>query len=338
MIDLLLRGGAMALLAMWAALALTGPRRQPVYALACLCGALFVAVKSGPIAAALGPVLAPAQALAMTGPLWFLIATRRAFGAPALLKSVHLGALGGAIVAVALAAAYAPRGLKAGLFAGLDLAMLALFIATLVTAWRGLADDLDPGRRTQRILLLNVSAAFGAVITIGAVAAAINLVPAGWGAPSQTVIAAGVCATAFALCMITLQRRDIDLRPQAARTGSAPAAASPLALKIRTAMQVDRLYRDPALTVSRLADVLKAPEHQVRAAINAELGFRNFSAFINDYRLTEAKAALADAAQAQTPISTIALDAGFGSIASFNRVFKTAFGVAPSAFRKGASG
>jgi AraC-like DNA-binding protein len=68
--------------------------------------------------------------------------------------------------------------------------------------------------------------------------------------------------------------------------------------------------------------------------INAQLGHRNFSAFVNGYRLAEAEAALADPGQAEIPILTIALDAGFGSIGPFNRAFKAHTGLTPTEYRR----
>ncbi|MFM9852583.1 MAG: helix-turn-helix domain-containing protein, partial [Sphingomonadaceae bacterium] len=53
----------------------------------------------------------------------------------------------------------------------------------------------------------------------------------------------------------------------------------------------------------------------------------------NGYRLSEVKAALRDPSQREVPILTIALDAGFGSLAPFNRAFREAEGCTPSEFR-----
>ena len=60
----------------------------------------------------------------------------------------------------------------------------------------------------------------------------------------------------------------------------------------------------------------------------------NFSAFINSYRLAEAEAALSDPAQAEVPVLTIALYAGFSSLGPFNRAFKAETGMTPSEFRR----
>ena len=45
-------------------------------------------------------------------------------------------------------------------------------------------------------------------------------------------------------------------------------------------------------------------------------------------------AALADRDQAEVPILTIALDAGFGSIGPFNRAFKAHTGLTPTEYRR----
>ena len=61
---------------------------------------------------------------------------------------------------------------------------------------------------------------------------------------------------------------------------------------------------------------------------------RNFNAFLNRYRIEEAKVALADPAQKEVPVLTIAMDTGFQSIGPFNRAFKAATDVTPTEFRR----
>ncbi|MEL7108215.1 MAG: helix-turn-helix transcriptional regulator [Pseudomonadota bacterium] len=103
--------------------------------------------------------------------------------------------------------------------------------------------------------------------------------------------------------------------------------------RLVAAMEDQRLYREQGLGIGDLAAKLNVPEHQLRALINKGLGYRNFAAFLNQYRLAEAKAALADPEQARTPILTIAMDVGYASLATFNRAFKSEEGTTPSAFR-----
>lgn len=112
------------------------------------------------------------------------------------------------------------------------------------------------------------------------------------------------------------------------------AADAHLAQALDRAMQVDRAYKDPALAVGSLADRLGVPEYRLRRHINQRLGHRNFNAYLNAYRLAEARAALADPARRQLPVLTIALEAGFGSIGPFNRAFKADTGLTPTDFRR----
>lgn len=94
------------------------------------------------------------------------------------------------------------------------------------------------------------------------------------------------------------------------------------------------IYLQPEMSVSKMAGSMNIPEHQLRALINQTMGYRNFRTFLNSYRLAFAKATLADTATLNTPIHTIALDSGFASLASFNRVFKNEVGQTPTAFRR----
>jgi AraC-like DNA-binding protein len=99
-------------------------------------------------------------------------------------------------------------------------------------------------------------------------------------------------------------------------------------------MQIDCVYREENLTIGALALKLAIPEHKLRRVINQGLGYRNFNAFLNHYRLTEVKAALVDPKKDNLPILTIALYTGFQSIGPFNRAFKLDTGVTPTEFRR----
>ena len=72
---------------------------------------------------------------------------------------------------------------------------------------------------------------------------------------------------------------------------------------------------------------------QRRELINKHLGFRNFSGFLNSYRLPIACSQLEDLTNIRKPILTIALELGYGSIATFNRAFKAKTGKTPKEYR-----
>ena len=95
----------------------------------------------------------------------------------------------------------------------------------------------------------------------------------------------------------------------------------------------DGFYTEAQLTIKVLASKLSMPEHQLRELINKHLDFRNFSDFLNSYRLPNACAQLSDVANIRKPILTIALELGYGSIATFNRAFKLKTGKTPKEYR-----
>ena len=99
-------------------------------------------------------------------------------------------------------------------------------------------------------------------------------------------------------------------------------------------MSDERIYRHEGITIGTLATKLAVPEYRLRRLINQQLGYRNFNVFLNDHRIEEAKAALADPSQAEVPVITIAMDAGFQSLGPFNRAFKATTGVTPSEYRR----
>ena len=99
-------------------------------------------------------------------------------------------------------------------------------------------------------------------------------------------------------------------------------------------MADERIYRQENITIGSLALRLGVPEYRLRRLINQRLGYRNFNVFLNNHRIEEAKAALADPSQAEVPIITIAMDAGFQSLGPFNRAFKALTGVTPTEYRR----
>lgn len=94
------------------------------------------------------------------------------------------------------------------------------------------------------------------------------------------------------------------------------------------------LYREPGLTIERLAETLNVPTHRLRTVINQGLGHRNFAAFVNGYRLAYAKAALADPTRGRETVLAIAHKSGFAALQTFNRVFKDAEGDTPTGYRE----
>lgn len=104
--------------------------------------------------------------------------------------------------------------------------------------------------------------------------------------------------------------------------------------KLIHVMTVDQIYTDETMTIGKLAGHIGLPEHQLRRLINQGLGYNNFATYLNQYRIAHAKAALSDPEQARIPILTIAMDAGYKTLSTFNRAFKSTENETPSNYRK----
>lgn len=102
--------------------------------------------------------------------------------------------------------------------------------------------------------------------------------------------------------------------------------------RIRAAMETERLFLNPRLTVEEFAGHVKLPPRQVSSVINRCLG-RNFLEFVNSYRVEEAKRILAEPANSDEAVLDIASKSGFNSKATFNRFFKKFVGITPTEYR-----
>ena len=96
----------------------------------------------------------------------------------------------------------------------------------------------------------------------------------------------------------------------------------------------EKKFTETNLTIKKLAIILVIPEHQLRELINQELGFKNFSSFLNSHRIPAACAQFKDLNNIRKPILSIALDLGYGSIGPFNRAFKDIMGMTPTEYKK----
>ncbi len=104
--------------------------------------------------------------------------------------------------------------------------------------------------------------------------------------------------------------------------------------KLIDLMEKEKIYLEPELSITGLAERLDLPAHQLRYLINQGLNYRNFNAFLASYRIADAKRCLTDLEQASTPIMTIALNSGFASLTTFNRTFKNEVGQTAGDYRQ----
>jgi AraC-like DNA-binding protein len=222
-----------------------------------------------------------------------------------------------------------------------QVAALALVGFGLWQVLGGRAGDLVEGRRRFRLVLaIGVGLSIVAFIALGAVSySSPRIRDYGGVASAGIVLALGLASAMFRLGVRPSPPLEVDpAGPRRELTAATPIAIDPeeraLLDRLRHLMESERIYREEGLGVGALAARLGLPEYRLRRLINQRLGHRNFSSFVNGYRLAETAAALADPAQAQVPVLTIALDAGFQSIGPFNRAFKAQTGMTPTDFRR----
>jgi AraC-like DNA-binding protein len=354
LIEAALRGGAVVLLLLVVALLLRDARRVPagIFSVLFALGAASYTIVSASIFAAAPPSwLLPLRVVGMGNPLVFCLFAAALFDddfKPSWWHAVAWLAL----VGLGLSSPWIGVPQARWVCSGLGLAFNALGVWYVLA---GRAFDLVEERRRLRAVLVILVALYSAAIITSEIAW-----PSGSGGPALYLAnSIGLLAITliFAVALLAVNR-DGALISLPVSASSAPAALSQAILPrrpvagparadtaerdedasrlsaLRRLMEHDKAYREEGLSIGGLAGKLGIPEHGLRRLINQRLGYRNFNAFLNFYRLDDVMAALADPAQEAVPILTIALDAGFQSLGPFNRAFKAQTGMTPSEFRR----
>ena len=92
-----------------------------------------------------------------------------------------------------------------------------------------------------------------------------------------------------------------------------------------------KFFIDPNLKVEQFAKKIHVSPKKLSIVIN-ELTGNNFSNFLNEYRIEEAKLLL-ETVKDNSSIEEIFLKTGFNSRSTFNRVFKQATGLTPNEYK-----
>jgi len=94
-----------------------------------------------------------------------------------------------------------------------------------------------------------------------------------------------------------------------------------------------KTYLQPGLSIADLAKKLAIPQYKLRHLVNKELGYRNFNALLNQYRIKDACGQLSNPDENKLPVLSIALGVGYQSIAPFNQAFRELKGLTPTQYR-----
>ncbi|MGY4400875.1 helix-turn-helix domain-containing protein [Bradyrhizobium sp. USDA 3315] len=341
-LELCLRSASVALLLVLAVLLLTDFRKAlsgrlaAAFALGSAAHAVTASIGAGP------PVSdwhAPLIALSTGDIVVFWLFTRALFDDAFVLRWWH-GLIWAAVVAYSFVSCMwiAPAGhaqIAIIMVNSLTLVFVALAVAQTIGSWSA---DLVERRRRVRVFIVAASALYGGFNALLQIAYAGSRVTVEWANLVNAAVLTAIVA-AITWAMMRVDGADLFTVPAEAVVLTKPAAAEEAADRklvdaLMRLMADERIYRHDNVTIGTLATRLKIPEYRLRRLINQRLGYRNFNVFLNNHRIEEAKAALADPSQAEVPVITIAMDAGFQSLGPFNRAFKATTGVTPTEYRK----
>jgi AraC-like DNA-binding protein len=115
--------------------------------------------------------------------------------------------------------------------------------------------------------------------------------------------------------------------------GDSGLSESEIRLKLIHYVEKEKPFLNPELKLSDLSREVGVSTHAVSHVLNNSIAL-NFHDFINKYRVEEVKKRIADPKYQVNTLLGNALEAGFNSKSSFNRIFKKHTGLTPSAYYK----
>lgn len=284
------------------------------------------------------PILHPVLLLSLAAPVAFWLLAEVHFGDDFRVRPVHL-----LTAAAFLATGYVSwlatyeRRLPGILFApgyGRSWALLprllalAIVLHALLRVYVGAGSDLVLPRLRARF---GVLAAAGTYMLVELVGEAL------FSGSESEALAENVHSLAVLALVIGMALLSLRMAPEMLRAPSetleGPALDPALSERLQRLIEVDEVFREEGLTIGGLAERLGAQEYKVRQLINAQLGFKNFNAFLNRFRVAAAERVLADPGKAHLGVAEVAYQVGYRSLGTFNRVFKELTGRTPSEYR-----
>jgi AraC-like DNA-binding protein len=211
---------------------------------------------------------------------------------------------------------------------------LVILLFVIYRCLAGYLDDLVDSRRNIRLILVAGCGVYMAMLTLFEFVQ--QSVRDSWQFSLFNAVLIFILSEKITMNFIDLQP-SVESGELLKKTTPDPKSASlpgeNLQLIALKKLMATSIYRQHGFTISRLAEELGVPQHQLRQLINNELGFTNFSNYINSYRIPDICQQLQDSKIKHIPILTLALDAGYGSVATFNRAFKQQMGKTPTEYR-----
>lgn len=138
----------------------------------------------------------------------------------------------------------------------------------------------------------------------------------------------------YPMSYLGLKQRDIfSSAPKYTNSTHSPEQLQKCFGQLEELLNREKLYKDTALTLPKVAGKLAVTTNLLSEAINKISGY-NFPDYINKYRIAEAQILLRNRNYDHHKIASIAFETGFNSVSVFNTAFKKFTSVTPSVFRK----
>lgn len=208
-----------------------------------------------------------------------------------------------------------------------------VLLLTLVEACRGYRSDWPTREKRFRIGFV---AGYSSLLAVAVLW--LNGAPEGSWAEQASAQIKMLCAIlSIGLSIWVWRFRRLHPLPRAKRRQRrmiiVSSADQALADRILQQLEREKAYLEPDLKLADFSKRLGETSHRVTASITGVLGFPNFNALINQFRINAAKEELQSPDAREKSILAIAFDVGFSSIGPFNRAFKSETGTTPSDFR-----
>lgn len=141
---------------------------------------------------------------------------------------------------------------------------------------------------------------------------------------------------AVGLAVVLVQNRRLRGLSAPAAPSVAPVAARPedpdyvLFLQLEALLDGEQLYLDPSLDRERLCGLLGIEKNRMGRLIRVYSGCDNLSAYVNGKRIRHACTLMLQ--HPEWTLQAVAESSGIPSIATFNRAFRAALGLSPTAW------
>lgn len=103
--------------------------------------------------------------------------------------------------------------------------------------------------------------------------------------------------------------------------------------KLLYLVETEKIYKDESISLQSLSEKIGISARNLSQVINEKLG-RNYSHFINSYRVKDAEELLLSPGGKDRSVLSIAYEVGFNSKVVFNRAFKKFTGLTPTQYKK----